>query len=184
VLKVFLAYLQLQHLFDYRREVSQRTDRAQWRRTRGPHHSPRGSQRQCVFDRFQRHAAFVQLSRQEAVRTADGAACAWSRTVSFQKPADVVGLLHESGLGIAQRRTVCQDNSERAGRADAALRSNGFGADALFFTPAVYNALDKFGGRHHSNFKHFVSATHARCGPSLSLQSHTASGDARKPFAL
>ena len=64
VLKVFLADLQLQYFFDHRREVRQRADRSQRRSAGGPYEPPRRSQHEGVLNRFQRHAALVQLGRQ------------------------------------------------------------------------------------------------------------------------
>jgi hypothetical protein len=95
VLKVFRADLQLQYFFDHRREVCQRADRSQRRGAGGPYEPPCRSQNEGVLNRFQGHAALVQLGREHPVRTADDAARARSRTVGIQKPAYLVALLHE-----------------------------------------------------------------------------------------
>ena len=62
VLKVVPADLQLLYFFDHRREVCQRADRSQRRGAGGPYEPPCRSQNQCVLDRFQGHAALVQLA--------------------------------------------------------------------------------------------------------------------------
>jgi hypothetical protein len=95
MLKVFLTDLQLQDLFDHRREVCQRADRSQRRGSGGPYEPPRRSQYESVLNRVQRYAAFMQLGRQHPVRTADDAARARSHAVGVQKPADIVALLQE-----------------------------------------------------------------------------------------
>ena len=95
VLKVFLADLQLQYFFDHRREVCQRADRSQRRGAGGPYEPSCRSQYEGVLNRFQGHAALVQLGRQQSVRAADGAARARSHTVGIQKPAHIVALFHE-----------------------------------------------------------------------------------------
>jgi hypothetical protein len=63
VLKVFLADLQLQYFFNHWREVRQRADRSQRRGPDGPYEPPCRSQYESVLNRFDRHAAFLQLSR-------------------------------------------------------------------------------------------------------------------------
>ena len=94
VLKVFLTDLQLQYFFDHGHEVCQRTDRSQRSGAGGPHEAPCRSQYEGVLNRFNRHAALVQLDRQRSVRAADSAAGAGSRTIGIQKPADIAALVH------------------------------------------------------------------------------------------
>jgi len=67
VLRVFLADLQLQYFLDHWREVCQRADRSQRRGAGGPYESPCRSQHEGVLNRFQGHAALVQLGRQHPV---------------------------------------------------------------------------------------------------------------------
>jgi hypothetical protein len=62
---------------------------------------PRGGKGQCVLDPFERHAALVQLGRQQTVRAADGAGSARSRTEGFQKPAYILALVHAMNLSLA-----------------------------------------------------------------------------------
>jgi len=64
VLKVFLANLQLQNFFDHRQEVRQRANRPERRRIGRPRQTSRRRKNHRIRDRFQRHAAFLQLSRQ------------------------------------------------------------------------------------------------------------------------
>ena len=104
VLKVFLADLQLQYFFDHRREVCQRADRSQRRGAGGPYESPCRSQYEGVLNRFQGHAALVQLGRQQSVRSADGAARARSHTIGVQKPAHIVALFHEFSPAVRATR--------------------------------------------------------------------------------
>ena len=63
-------------------------------------------QSQRVLNRLDGHAALVQLGREQTIRTTDGAARAGSGTVGFQKPVDIVALLHEFSLAgrAANRR--------------------------------------------------------------------------------
>ena len=63
--------------------------------------TPSGGESQRVLDRFERHAALVQLGREQTVRAADGAGGARSRTVGFQKPADILALVHAMNLSLA-----------------------------------------------------------------------------------
>ena len=93
--------LETQDLFHDGREVRQRADDAERRRIGGARQAPRGGQGQRVFDRLERHAALVQLGRQQTVRVADGAGSARSRTEGFQKPADIFALLQ--GFSLADR---------------------------------------------------------------------------------
>ena len=104
--EVFWANGEIQDLFNDGREVRQGTNGLQRQSVSGTCQAPRGSENQRVLDRLDRHAAFVQLSREQAVRAADCAASARSRTVGLEKPADIFGLLHESALWIAKRWTV------------------------------------------------------------------------------
>src|SRR6266702_1974724 len=87
--------LEKQDLFDHRREVRQRANDPQRQRIGGAREAPRGSESQRVFDRFQRHAALVQLDGEQTIGTTDGSASAGSRSIGFQKPAYILVLLHE-----------------------------------------------------------------------------------------
>src|SRR5450432_1608881 len=95
VVKVFLADVQLQYFFDHRREVCQRADRSQRRGAGGPYESPCRGKHEGVLNRFQWHAALVQLGRQHPVRTADGATRTRSQSVGVQKPAHIVAMFHQ-----------------------------------------------------------------------------------------
>ena len=95
VLKVFLADLQLQHFFNHGREVCQRADRSQRHGVDGPYEPPCRSQNEGVLDRFQGHAAFVQLGREHSIRAAHNTRSAWRRTIGCQEPPDILVLRHE-----------------------------------------------------------------------------------------
>ena len=90
-----------QDLFDDRREVRQRTNDSKRWSIGGARQAASRGQSQRVLDRFKRNTALVQLGREQTVWTAHGAARARSRTVSFQKLADIVALLHGSALEFA-----------------------------------------------------------------------------------
>jgi hypothetical protein len=79
-LKVFRTDLHLPDLFDHRNEVRQGTDRSQRRGAGGPYEPPSRSQNERILNRFNRHAALMQLGRQHPLRAAD-ATRARSRTV-------------------------------------------------------------------------------------------------------
>ena len=106
VLKVFLSDLQLQYFFDHRREVCQRADDAERRSIGGARQATRGGESQRILDRFQRHAALVQLDGEQTVGAAHHTASAGSRSIGFQKPADIFALFHEFSLAdrAAKRR--------------------------------------------------------------------------------
>jgi hypothetical protein len=84
IAEVLRTHIELEDLFDDRREVGQRANDAERRSIGGTRQAPRGGQNQRVLDRLDRHAALVQLGRQQTVRAADGAAGARSRTVGFR----------------------------------------------------------------------------------------------------
>src|SRR5450755_1411390 len=116
VLKVVPAHLELQHFLDHWHEISQRADRAQRSRLGGPDQSSRRGQNERVFERFERHAAFPQLSRQHTVRAAHEARSARRGKVGIQQPPDILVLFHErsSALRLAQRRAADSDSSALA----------------------------------------------------------------------
>jgi len=101
MVEVLRTHLETQDLFNDGREVRQRADDAERRRIGGAPQAPRGGKGQRVFDHFERHAALVQLGREQTVLTADGAGSARSRTVGFQKPADILALIHAMNLSLA-----------------------------------------------------------------------------------
>lgn len=70
----------------------------------GARQAPRGGKGQRVLDHFEPHAVLVRLGREQTVLTADGAARARSRTVGFQKPADILALVHEGGGSVRLSR--------------------------------------------------------------------------------
>lgn len=90
VLEVFPANVELQHLFDHRREVGQRADGTQRSRAGGPHDSPRRSEDERILYRFERHTALVQLVREQTVGTAHDSGGSRRRTISIEKPANIV----------------------------------------------------------------------------------------------
>src|SRR5207244_8627437 len=92
MVEVLGTNLKTQNLFNDRREVGQRANDREGRSIGGPRQTPRGGQCQRVLDRIERHAALVQLGREQTVRAAHGAARAISRTVGLQKPGG-----HSSG---------------------------------------------------------------------------------------
>src|SRR5712692_4704706 len=94
VSEVLRTQLETQDLFNDGREVRQRTNDPERLSIGGARQAPRGGESQRVLDRFERHAALVQLGREQTVRAADGAGSARSRTVGFQKPAYIIALLH------------------------------------------------------------------------------------------
>lgn len=96
--KVLGTNLKSQDLFNHGREVGQSANGPQRWSIGGACQPPRGSQSERVLNRLEWHAALVQLGREQTVRTTDGAARTRSGTVSFEKPADVVGLFHEFNL--------------------------------------------------------------------------------------
>ncbi len=85
-------------LFNHGREVGQRANDAEGWSIGGACQTPRGGQSKRVLHRLERHAALVQLGREQTVRTTNGAAGARSGAVNFEKPADVVTLFHEFKL--------------------------------------------------------------------------------------
>src|SRR6266516_3760370 len=88
------ADLEMQDLFDHRREVRQRADDPERRSIGGARQTPCGGKSQRVLDRLERHPALVQLDGEQTVGAADGAARAGSRSIGFQKPAYIIALLH------------------------------------------------------------------------------------------
>src|SRR5713226_3206659 len=95
--EVLRTNLETQDLFNDGREVRQRANDPERQSIGGARQAPRGSESQRVLD-FERHAALVQLGREQTVRRADGAGSTRSGTVGFQKLADIVALLHEFSL--------------------------------------------------------------------------------------
>ena len=83
----------------------------------GLRHTARRGQNQRVLDRLERHAALMQLGREQTVRPAHGAARARSRTVSFEEPPDILVPLH--GFSPADRAATdpgwsrCGSNAAR-----------------------------------------------------------------------
>jgi len=96
VLKVFPANIQLQHLFDHRREVSQRADRTQRSYAGGPHDAPRRSQDERILDRFERHPALVQFDCEQTVRPTHDSGGSRRGAIGIEKPANIVALIDVS----------------------------------------------------------------------------------------
>ena len=98
VLKVFPADLQLQHFFDHQCEVGQPADRSQGSCAGGPYEPPCRGPNERVLNRFERHAALVQLGREHSVRTAHRARSPWRRPIRFQQAAHVIALIDQSTI--------------------------------------------------------------------------------------
>src|SRR5712692_247219 len=71
--EVLRTNLETQDLFNDGREVRQRANDPERQSIGGARQAPRGSESQRVLDHFERHAALVQLGREQTVRRADGA---------------------------------------------------------------------------------------------------------------
>src|SRR5438093_13540039 len=99
MVEVLGTNLKTQNLFNDRREVGQRANDREGRSIGGARQTPRGGQCQRVLDRIERHAALVELGREQTVPAAPGAARAISRTLGFQPPADIAALFHEFSPG-------------------------------------------------------------------------------------
>ena len=98
VAEVLRTRLEMKDLLYDGREVGQRANRCQRWCIGGTCQATRRSQSQRVLDCFKRYLAFIELHREHSVRAADRAAHARSRAVGFQKPADILALLHEFSL--------------------------------------------------------------------------------------
>src|SRR5712692_403715 len=94
IVEVLRTNLETQDLFDDGREVRQRADDPERRSIGGPGHASRGGESQRVLDRFERHAALVQLSGEQTVGTTDSTASAGSRSIGFQESVYILALVH------------------------------------------------------------------------------------------
>ena len=111
MLEVLRTDAQSEHFLDHRREVRQGADRTQRRGVGGPYHPARRRQDQGVFDRRQRHTAFMQLGRQEAVRTADCARRPRCLPVSAEYLLDIYS---SRLMGFSSTRIPSQPCSSRS----------------------------------------------------------------------
>ncbi len=98
--EVLWTNLKAENLFNHRQEVGQRADDPERWSIGGSRQTPRDGQSQGVLNRFERHAALVQLGREQTVGPTDGAAGARCRTVGLQKSADIIALLHEFSFEV------------------------------------------------------------------------------------
>jgi hypothetical protein len=92
--EVFRADLELQNFFDHRREVSQRPNRTERRSIGRSRRTPRRRKYQRMFNCGQSHAAVIQLSREQAIRTAHQAGSVRRQTIRFENPPHIVALVH------------------------------------------------------------------------------------------
>jgi len=69
MVKVLRADAHVQHFFDHRQEISERTNGAQRRGIGGTHQAAHRRQHEGVFDHTHGHAALLELRGQDAVRT-------------------------------------------------------------------------------------------------------------------
>jgi hypothetical protein len=98
VLKVLLADLQVQHLFDHRQEVGQGADRAERRSSGRPYDAARRRQDEGILNHLQRHATLVQLGSEHPVQPTYGAGGARRCTIRVQQLANVVAVFKPSTI--------------------------------------------------------------------------------------
>jgi hypothetical protein len=84
ILEVIRVAAQADHFLDHRKEVSQRTNRAQGRRIGGPDSAARHRQQQGVFDDPQGDAPLIQLCGQYSIGRANGSHCARRFAIRLQ----------------------------------------------------------------------------------------------------
>src|SRR5712692_1187056 len=111
IVEVLRTNLETQDLFDDGREVRQRADDPERRSIGGPCHASRGGESQRVLDRFERHAALVQLSGEQTVGTTDSTASAGSRSIGFQKSVYILALVHAMNLSLADHAAMDRRSS-------------------------------------------------------------------------
>ena len=109
VLEVFRADLELQHLFDHRREVRERWQRPERRSIRRPRRTPRRRKCQRVLDCGWKHAAVIQLSCKDTIRTSNHARGTRRRTIRFENLPHILALFHIDTINLSPADRAATD---------------------------------------------------------------------------